>query len=146
MTNLRPSRFLVLPTTRMSWPGPNSCLVNAKLDPLPGLLPPCGHRVWTKMVVPMGLELKKVKKGLEQTEPSLRKLRGLWTRVLSEAGVLQKERGSRAWGMASQSPCGGNLPRLGWGKGTWAGHMRPLLPVPSLCLSPSLGSRALLLH
>lgn len=41
--------------------------------------------------------MKKVKKDLKKVEASLRKLRELWTRILSEARVLQKKaRGSRA--------------------------------------------------
>lgn len=39
-----------------------------------------------------------VEEGLEHAEASLRNLRGLWTRILSEAQILQKERGSRGLG------------------------------------------------
>lgn len=57
------------------------------------------------MAAPMDLELKKVKKDLKQVEASLRKLRELWTRILSEAQVLQKKaRGSRALGNGFTAP------------------------------------------
>lgn len=58
----------------------------------------------------MDLELKKVKKGLEQAEAFVWKLRGLWTRISNESLVLRKERGPREMGSGFSAFKGGTGP------------------------------------
>lgn len=62
-----------------------------------------------------GSGVKEGKRGFEHSEASLKKQRGLWTRISNEARVLQKERNSGGLGNSFAVLRSPRLLRLEWG-------------------------------
>lgn len=75
------------------------------------------------MAAPVDLELKKVRKRVEEAEAPLWSLRDLWTRISRRRESCGRKEAPGSWGVISRDPkTGAGLLRLEWGRAAFAGE------------------------